>query len=83
MKNIPEAILLLIVTAGICLTLTGCVNRQLTESYDQYLDTIGTEYLQYIESDPALNDNDKAIRQANHEHARQTVTKFKETKWSW
>ncbi len=61
----------------------GCVNRQLAESYGQYLDTAGTEYVEYIESDPALDDNDKAIRRANHEHARRTVDKFKSTRWSW
>ncbi len=83
MKNILDGILLLIVFAGICCVLTGCVNRQLTESYGQYLDTVGAEYIQYVEADRSLDGNDKAIRQANHEHARQTVEKFKATKWSW
>ncbi len=83
MKNFLDFILLAVVTVGICLFMSGCVNKQLAESYSQYLDTAGTEYLQYVENDPALTDDDKAIRHGNHDQAAATVKKFRETKWSW
>ncbi len=63
--------------------LPGCVNRQLTESYGQYLDTVGAEYIQYVTADPALDATEKEIRIGNHSQATETVTKFKATKWSW
>lgn len=71
--------------AAVCtaIMLSGCVNKQLAESYSQYLDTVGTEYLQYVGNDPALTDDDKAIRRGNHEQAAATVAKFKDTEWSW
>ncbi len=63
--------------------LAGCVNRQLTESYGAFLETAGQEYLEYVESDPALSDEDREIRQINCNEAAKTVEKFKTTKWSW
>ncbi len=63
--------------------LPGCVNRQLAESYGQFLETAGQEYIQYVDQDPALDETDRSIRRANYDQARQTVDKFKSTKWSW
>lgn len=63
--------------------LSGCVNRGLIESYDQYLQTAGTEYIEYVEKDNTLDDDSKLLRQINHEQASKTVHKFKQTRWSW
>ncbi len=68
---------------GAAIMLSGCVNRLLAESYEQYLDTAGTEYLQYVENDSTLTDDDKTVRRGNHEQAAATARKFKETQWSW
>ncbi len=78
-----EKLISVIAAATVMLCLSGCVNRQLTESYGQYLDTVGTEYIQYVEADQTLTGNDKAIRKNNHEQAVKTVEMFKNTKWSW
>ena len=74
---------ILIAALAIATVLPGCVNRQLAESYSQYLDTAGAEYIQYVQADPALADDDKAIRRQNHDQAVMAVEKFKTTKWSW
>lgn len=65
------------------LLLAGCVNRQLAESYSQFLDTVGAEYIRYVESDSSLDETDKSIRTGNHDQAVKTVEKFENTKWSW
>ncbi|GEM_PF-4369818 len=83
MKTIFDFAAPALAVAGLCLFGTGCVNRQLTESYHHYLNTVGTEYIQYVQADPALTGDDKAIRQENHDQAVKTVAKFQETKWSW
>lgn len=62
---------------------TGCVNRGLIESYDQYLQTAGTEYIEYVEKDHTLDEDSKLLRRINHEQASKTVQKFKQTRWSW
>ena len=63
--------------------LYGCVNRQLVESYGQFTETAGTEYVEYVKADDNLNEDDKAIRLMNVRLAKETVEKFKATKWSW
>ena len=68
---------------GAALVLSGCVNRLLAESYQQYLDTVGSEYLRYVENDPALTDDDRTIRRGNHSQAAATAKKFQQTQWSW
>lgn len=78
-----KPILIIITAITIAITLTGCVNRSLVESYEQYLDTAGTEYIQYVIDDPKLDDNDRTVRITNDRLARDTVAKFKTTKWSW
>lgn len=78
-----KSILSLIIIVSICFGLPGCVNRQLAESYGQFLDTAGAEYIEYVDQDPALDETDRSIRRANYDQARQTVEKFKSTKWSW
>lgn len=82
-NHLLEAILYLVLIVAFCNLLTGCVNRQLTESYRQYLDTVGTEYIEYVENDQALSRNEKELRQMNHDQAVKTVEKFENTKWSW
>lgn len=83
--RLPEVLLYAALFIAFCglIGAGGCVNRQLAESYGQYLGTVGTEYIQYVQADSTLTDDDKAIRQNNHEQAVETVNKFKETKWSW
>lgn len=78
-----KKIIIVLAAVVTAVVLSGCVNRQLVESYDQYLGTVGAEYLQYVEADRALTGADKTIRQNNHEQAVETVRKFRETKWSW
>ena len=73
-------IIMIIVVA--CM-LSGCVNRALVESYDQYLQTAGTEYVEYVDKDNMLDDDSKLLRRINHEQASKTVAKFKQTRWSW
>ena len=68
---------------GAALVLSGCVNRLLAESYQQYLDTAGSEYLRYVENDPALTDDDRTVRRGNHAQAAATAKKFQQTQWSW
>ena len=75
-------IVLLIIFTGF-LILSGCVNRRLVESYDNYLGTAGKEYMNYVEEDKSLDTNSKLLRRINHEQAQKTVQKFKTTKWSW
>ena len=75
-------IVLLIIFTGF-LILPGCVNRALVESYDQYLNTAGTEYVEYVDKDNTLDDDSKLLRRINHEQASKTVAKFKQTRWSW
>ena len=75
-------IVLLIIFAGF-LILSGCVNKALVESYDQYLNTAGTEYIEYVDKDNMLDADSKLLRRINHEQAQKTVQKFKTTKWSW
>lgn len=77
------AILIIVVAIIIVCTLSGCVNRGLIESYDQYLQTAGTEYIEYVEKDNTLDDDSKVLRRINHEQASKTVAKFKQTRWSW
>ncbi len=64
-------------------SLPGCVNRQLAESYSLFLDTAGAEYIQYVDADPALTEEDRAIRHTNYDEAKITAEKFINTKWSW
>jgi len=73
-------IIMIIVVA--CL-LSGCVNSALVESYDQYLQTAGTEYIEYVDKDHTLDADSKLLRKLNHEQATKTVEKFKQTRWSW
>ena len=73
-------IIMIIVVA--CM-LSGCVNRALVESYDQYLNTVGTEYVEYVDKDNMLDDDSKLLRKLNHEQAQKTVDRFKQTRWSW
>lgn len=73
-------IIMIIVVA--CM-LSGCVNRGLVESYDQYLQTAGTEYIEYVDKDHTLDDDSKLLRRINHEQAQKTVDRFKQTRWSW
>ena len=73
-------IIMIIVVA--CM-LSGCVNSALVESYDQYLNTVGTEYVEYVDKDNTLDADSKLLRRINHEQASKTVAKFKTTKWSW
>jgi len=75
-------IVLLIIFTGF-LILSGCVNKALVESYDQYLNTAGTEYIEYVDKDNTLDADSKLLRRINHEQAQKTVQKFKTTKWSW
>ena len=67
----------------ILLCCTGCVNKRLVESYGQFTETAGTEYVEYVKADDNLNEDDKAIRLMNVRLANDTVEKFKATKWSW
>ncbi len=80
---LPEIMCYVALFIAFCNLLTGCVSRQFIESYRQTIDTVGPEYIQYVESDQNLTDDDKAIRRANLEHATKTVEKFENTKWSW
>lgn len=73
-------IIMIIVVA--CM-LSGCVNSALVESYDQYLNTAGTEYIEYVDKDNMLDDDSKLLRRINHEQAQKTVDRFKQTRWSW
>ena len=73
-------IIMIIVVA--CM-LSGCVNRALVESYDQYLQTAGTEYVEYVDKDNTLDDDSKLLRRINHEQAQKTVDRFKQARWSW
>ena len=75
-------IVLLIIFTGF-LILSGCVNKRLVESYDNYLGTAGKEYMNYVEEDKSLDTNSKLLRKLNHEQASKTVAKFKQTRWSW
>lgn len=75
-------IVLLIIFTGI-LILPGCVNKRLVESYNNYLGTAGKEYMNYVEEDKSLDNDDKLIRNNNHLQAQKTVDKFKKTRWSW
>ena len=61
----------------ILLCCTGCVNRQLVESYGQFTETAGTEYVEYVKADGNLNEDDKAIRLMNVRLAKETIEKFK------
>ena len=63
--------------------LSGCVNKRLVESYNNYLGTAGKEYMSYVEEDKSLDKDDKLIRNNNHLQAQKTVDKFKKTRWSW
>lgn len=75
--------LFIVIVGLILLCCTGCVNRQLVESYGQFTETAGTEYVEYVKADDNLNEDDKAIRLMNVRLAKETVEKFKATKWSW
>lgn len=79
MKNL----FLLFTAFPLLFLLVGCVNRQLAESYGQFLDTAGIEYINYVNADPLLDDTDKEIRLMNYNQACKTADKFKTTKWSW
>lgn len=78
-----KPILILTAAVTIAVTLSGCVNKRIVNSYDQYLSTAGEEYIHYVETDPTLDDDDKTIRTNNHIQAQKVVDKFKNTKWSW
>ena len=75
-------IVLLIIFVGF-LILSGCVNKRLVESYNNYLGTAGKEYMNYVEEDKSLDADSKLLRKLNHEQATKTVEKFKQTRWSW
>ena len=66
----PVWLLLLLPT----LSLVGCVaNAPMIEAADQYLDTAGDEYLQYVDADDALTEDDRAIRHLHHDTFRRAV----------
>lgn len=90
MNNWPEpesdriaVVFLILLVISLIVFIPGCVNKRIVQSYDNYLNTAGTEYIKYVESDPKLDDDDKVIRKNNHIEAQKTVDKFKTTKWSW
>ena len=74
---------LILLAVTIIIFIPGCINRRIVQSYENYLNTAGQEYIHYVESDPELNDEDKIIRTNNHLEAKKVVKKFKNTKWSW
>ena len=78
-----KPILIIITAVTIAITLSGCVNKRIVNSYDQYLSTAGKEYIHYVETDPTLDTTDKTIRYKNHAEAQKVVDKFRNTKWSW
>lgn len=56
-----------------CALMTGCVNRELVESYRSYRSRIGAEWLRYVAADPALGETDKRARQLLHEAAGRVI----------
>ncbi len=83
--HMPDALPVLLALAALAglLLSGGCVNRQLAESYGRFLETVGAEYIQYVDADPTLDDTDRSVRHINYEEAVKTVDKFKSTRWGW
>ena len=81
--DIVISVCIIIMIIVVACMLSGCANRALVESYDQYLNTVGTEYIEYVDKDNTLDADSKLLRRINHEQASKTVQKFKQTRWSW
>jgi hypothetical protein len=64
MKKSSYAILVaVIVLLGICSA--GCKSNPLIEPADAFCNTVGTEYLKYVEADPNLDESGKQARRTN------------------
>lgn len=62
------------------LLLAGCgcaLNRTVYQAVDASWDCIGPEYLRYVEDDPILSDEDKAIRKRTAELLTQVLEEAK------
>lgn len=70
----PAAMLLLLVLPTFLLT--GCTNPKhdaLAVAADMYLESIGTEYLEYVDADEAKTVDEKALRHTFHNTFREAV----------
>lgn len=78
-----QSLFVLIVLCGLLVFLCGCVNKGIVTSYDNFIETVGVDFVEYVKLDDSLNDEDKALRVRSVELARESVNKFKQTKLSW
>jgi hypothetical protein len=55
----------LVLAALLLWACSGCASNPMAAPAEAFLDTVGTEYLTYVEADPALDESAKQARRAN------------------